>query len=114
MFTLNEKRLYQINYFDTVYNTIPDYTLSETETYSVYIRTVIPLAGNRRNTDISIFKNSDSEYYKIRQASFSVLITSVFYLILVGIVYTIFSILNILSKRYIFKQFLFDLNPELE
>ncbi|KAL4429901.1 hypothetical protein ABPG74_022924 [Tetrahymena malaccensis] len=112
--TLNEKSLYQINYFDSQYTALPGYTLSTTEMYSLYVRPTIVFAQDRRSSDISTFLNSNQNYDQVYQGSVSILVTSIFYLVCVGLIYNLFSILNILNKKYLYKQYLYDLDPVLE
>ncbi|EAR83886.2 transmembrane protein, putative (macronuclear) [Tetrahymena thermophila SB210] len=112
--TLNEKSLYQINYFDNQYTALPGYTLSTTELYSIYVRPAIVFAQDRRGSDISTFMNSYQNYDTVYNGSVSILVTSIFYLVCIGLIYNIFSILNILNKKHLYKQYLYDLEPDLE
>ncbi|KAL4473399.1 hypothetical protein ABPG72_015642 [Tetrahymena utriculariae] len=112
--TLNEKSLYQINYFENQYTALPGYTISTTEMYSIYVRPAIVFAQDRRSTDISTFMNSNSNYDSVYQGSVSVLVTSIFYLVCIGLIYNILSILNILNKKYLYQQYLYDLDPDFE
>lgn len=83
--------------------TFPHNIISLKELYGLYVRTYIPLKGDRRNS-IATMKDLNDTYNQTYSASLAILITGVLYFVFVGIICCLLSSMNILSKYTLSKN----------